>query len=421
MDRDLILSLAQRCNRCGYCLSECPVYAATGVESSAARGRIALARLLAQAALPFDRSVKNVLHECLLCRACVEACPPSVETDKIVAALRHEWHKRFGGAGLADRVFHSFLPDRRRLERQVRALYAALLRGAPQAAAKLGLLRLLPGLALRALDMLPEPPRQFLTDRLARLNLRPREAKLRVGYFVSCGMNMAQPEAAEACVRLLVKLGCEVVPLDNVCCGLPPYAYGDMDAAAELALANARAFARTEGIRWVVSDCGSCSAHLRECHTLPTLAPRERELVRRLSERVRDVTEVLCELEWPERLNEVSLRVTYHDPCHLSRYLDTREQARALLRKVPGLMLAEMPRADMCCGGAGTYGLEHPEISQHILDRKIAAAVSTGAEAIVTSCPSCMLQLAYGLRRRGLGLNVLHICQVLDRAVPEEQ
>ena len=113
---------------------------------------------------------------------------------------------------------------------------------------------------------------------------------------------------------------------------------------------------------------------------------------------------------------ELPLTVTYHDPCHASRYQGLREEPRSLLRSVPGVNLLEMEEADWCCGGAGTYSVTHPDLAQRILDRKIDNVERTGAQALVTSCPSCMIHLSYGVRRRGLAVQVLHLTQVLEMA-----
>lgn len=110
------------------------------------------------------------------------------------------------------------------------------------------------------------------------------------------------------------------------------------------------------------------------------------------------------------------LSVTYHDPCHASRYQGLREEPRAILRSIPGVTLVEMEEADWCCGGAGAYSFTQPDLAQKILDRKIDNVARTGAQALVTSCPSCMIHLTYGVRRRGLPVRVLHLTQVLEMA-----
>ena len=105
--------------------------------------------------------------------------------------------------------------------------------------------------------------------------------------------------------------------------------------------------------------------------------------------------------------------VTYHDPCHMSRYQTIKEQPRQLLENTPGVTFVELPEADWCCGGAGTYNIMHYDQSMAVLDRKMKNLESTGASILATSCPACIVQLAYGVRRHKLPVRVLHVSQIL--------
>ena len=104
---------------------------------------------------------------------------------------------------------------------------------------------------------------------------------------------------------------------------------------------------------------------------------------------------------------------TYHDPCHASRSQGLAKEPREILNNIPGIEYRELPEADWCCGGAGSYALAHYDLSQKVLDRKMENLKKTGAEILVTSCPACMIQLAYGVRRHGLTTKVCHISQVV--------
>jgi len=110
----------------------------------------------------------------------------------------------------------------------------------------------------------------------------------------------------------------------------------------------------------------------------------------------------------------LSGKVTYHDPCHMSRYQNVVKQPRALLKKIPGLTYVEMPEADLCCGAAGSYNIMHYEQSMKVLDRKMDNLKKTEADILATECPGCLIQLSYGVRRAGLGVRVAHISQLLQ-------
>lgn len=411
MPTDDLPQETKRCNRCGYCQPPCPVFRATGVESSCARGRIQLIKAATEGRIDFGPDLEPAIFECLLCRACVDACAPKAQTDRIVARARERWF-RAGGQSLAtDTIFREVLGDRRKMEAAARLAFGGVDTGAARAAQVLGLLRLEPR-AGRALDWLGRTPGASLTRRLARMRLSPAGTTRRVGYFVSCGMNLLQPTAGEATVRLLSALGCEVVPLANVCCGLPAYVYGDWEAAERLLRANARVFRAAGKLDAVVTDCGSCSSHLRHAAELLGLTDAEAET---FPERVQDLAEFVQSLG-RKPVEPVQLRVTYHDPCHLSRHQRLTGPPRELLGMVDELTYVELPEADWCCGGAGSYGIEHAEISRVILERKMANVEETAADVLATACPACMAQLALGTRRSGLRTTVRHLSQILARA-----
>ena len=401
----------EKCNRCGYCQETCPVYGATGVESSVARGRIALVRDVLEGRLDLSPEMENALFECLLCRACLPVCAPGVETDRIVAAARAEWRRRYGSP-VPWQSARSLLLDRDALVTAARASFLPSRLGLSRFARSSGLMRLFPP-ALRAADeLVPDPPRSFLVDRVADMALSPSDAPAaRVGYFVSCGMNLVQPDAAVDTIASMVALGCDVALLDNGCCGLPAYVAGEADTAEACAVKNLTAIEARGDLDLIVTECASCSSHLRR---LPELVPPElAERAGRAVERVLDYSELLLRLEWPEALRAQPRRVTFHDPCHLSRHQSLSTAPREVLRRLPGVELVEMRDADRCCGGAGSYGIAHAAISESILQRKMADAAATGADTLVTACPACMVQLAHGARAGGLPLQTAHLSSLV--------
>ena len=131
---------------------------------------------------------------------------------------------------------------------------------------------------------------------------------------------------------------------------------------------------------------------------------------------MRDVNEYLAEVAGA-RLGRLDLRATYQDPCHLAHAQGIRKQPRDLLSRVHGLELLEMADADVCCGSAGSYNLTQPEYSDRLLARKLDAILATGAGAVISANPGCMLQIESGLRARGSKIPVLHVVEVLDRAM----
>jgi len=409
-DSESLRTEVAKCNRCGYCQETCPVFAATGVESSVARGRIALLRRVLEGRAELSEEMDNPLFECLLCRGCVSVCAAGAETDRIIAEARAAWRRKHGSSA-AWNVARETLLDRGALVRAARLAFTASRLGLPRLARATGLLRLFPPGLQVAADLVPRPPARFLTDLWPELELTPTDATRRVGYFVSCGMNLVQPGAAADSVRSLAALGCAVEPLDNCCCGLPAHVSGETETARLAAEKNLLALEAHPDLESVVTDCASCSSHLRRMPEL--VSPELRERAERVAARVVDYTEIVGQAAWPTSLRPVARRVTFHDPCHLARHQDLAQWPRAILRAIPGLDYVELPEADWCCGGAGTYSAAHAEIAGNVLARKWGHVQSTEADTLVTACPSCMIQLDYGARRAGSRTRVRHIASLV--------
>jgi len=413
-----------RCNRCGFCVSVCPTYRATLNELFVARGRNFLAdRLLRGESLAEDDYAEPVF-QCLLCGACQVVCRSSVKTDEVMVAARHRHWCNRGRPALLRFLFDHLLPNPRLLRRVVRLMGLGKRTGLSSLARSLGLLRWI-NVRLEAADALVESiPRSFLRDRLHRLGFRRTEvgataawvlpcpegtAGPRLVYFIGCGTDLQLPEAGEAALRVLNAGGCELVVPEHLCCGLPPFSYGDLDAARLLATRNLEILSHFQA-DGIVTDCGSCAAFLSRYGEL--LGPSGEAF----SAKVFDFAEVAVNLPLP-RLRS-SLRVTYHDPCHLVRGKSVRDEPREVLRRC-GYELIELPEADWCCGGAGTYNIMHPQLSLSVLERKMRNIGTTGAPVVATSCPACIIQLSYGVRRFGPKVEVLHVAQLVARALAD--
>ena len=136
-----------------------------------------------------------------------------------------------------------------------------------------------------------------------------------------------------------------------------------------------------------------------------------------LSRKTKSFSEFLAVKGLGASPGKVEATVTYHDPCHLSnRFAKVTAQPRALLKSLPGITYKEMPEADWCCGAAGSYTFLHHTEAAGVLDRKMDNVGKTGATVLATECPACMMHLSYGVRRRGLPVQVKHVSQMLDEA-----
>ncbi|HUK13674.1 MAG TPA: (Fe-S)-binding protein, partial [Thermoanaerobaculaceae bacterium] len=289
--------------------------------------------------------------------------------------------------------------------------------GLANAAEKAGLLRMADRRLEHVNEVVPDLPERIFRRGERPAGAEPAGAKARIGYFVSCGLSFQFPEVVEATLRVLGRAGCAVTILDNTCCGRPAHSYGDVDAARDIARRNVDRLAAVAELDAVVSDCGSCSTHLKEYGQLLSRDPEYAERAAALAGKVRSFSEFLVGIGLDGNPGKVEATVTYHDPCHLSnRFAKVTAQPRALLKGVPGVTFKEMPEADWCCGAAGSYTFLHHSEATGVLERKMDNVARTGASVLATECPACMMHLAYGVRQRGLAVQVRHVSQVLDQA-----
>ena len=409
-----------KCNRCGFCLAACPVYQATGVETKAPRGRNSLARALLDKNFTWSAETRDSLFQCLGCRACVEACFPAVETDEIVISMRSDYYREFGEPWLQRYLFRRLLPDPQKLSAALKKAF--LLQSGARLIRALGFLPWLNRDLLRAMDLLPPLPDQTLRERWPVPTGEQGGQGKKIAYFGGCAFNFALPDIGLATLSLLLKGGNQVFWPEHGCCGLPAYGHGDLEGARIMARKNLRVFQDLD-VEAVVTECASCSSFLKKYPVLLAREPGSAEQAQKFSSRVLDISEFLStqNLSFPQ--NHQTLKVTFHDPCHLNRFQKIKSQPRDLLKKVPGLQFVEMPEADWCCGGGAGLNLANYDLSMKILQRKMDNLQRSKAQVLVTSCPGCFLQLRHGAKENGLPIEVRYLTTILAEAgkdIPKE-
>jgi len=365
-----------KCNRCGFCQAGCPVFRVTGEEHSLSRGRLAVARGLMLGTLELTPEVMSALDDCLLCRGCTAHCFPGLKTDEVVTSIRHAYLNRQGQPMWQRILFRSVLADSTKLEWAGRMAVWAKRTGLADLVEKSGALKLVDKrLAVANQVVPPMTAKPFLRGEHVQVPT-PDKVKHQVGYFASCGFSFQFPEVVEATLRVLARNGCAITVLDNTCCGRPAHSYGDLDAARDIAKKNVDRLAGAMGLDAIVSECGSCSTHLKDYGHLLKDDPAYAKKAAALSKKVQSFSEFLVGVGANESLGTLSGTLTYHDPCHLSnRFAKITAQPRKLLKSIPGMTYTEMPEADWCCGAAGSYTfLHHPE-AMGVLDRKMGNSV----------------------------------------------
>ena len=400
-----------QCNKCGFCQVACPIFRSTGHESGVARGRLALLRALIERRLEWTKELEDPLFDCLGCGACTANCFPAVATSDLMIKARSEYLEKVGRKSIHHLLFDKLLPYPQRLHLAARAAALGKNSGISSVARALGLLKIFGRDFSRSEQIVEKIPPKPLRDRIKPGDYAGSGASLRIAYFVGCGVDILQQESGEATFGLLKKMGKTITVLNNCCCGLPAHYYGDMAAAQKLGAKNLDLLS-SDNFDVIVTDCSSCASFLKKYPDLFSDSERL-DTAKKVATRLKDVVELIFSHDSLSAAKQDSIVVTYHDPCHAARGQALVKEPREVLKRIPGLEYRELPEADWCCGGAGSYALSHYDLSQHVLDRKMDNLKKTNADILVTSCPGCMVQLAYGTRRHGINTKVCHISQVV--------
>ncbi len=439
MDGSELRDLASDCVHCGFCLPACPTYALWGEEMDSPRGRIHLitqvldgAELSPAAAEHFDR--------CLGCMACMTACPSGVQYDRLIEAAR-AWTDDPGhappvpagvpaGGGqhrpLRDRAARSAIfavfPYPRRLKALAGPLRALQRTGLDRLVARSGLpARVSPVLAA-AISLAPKPvaavPAGRLPERVAARG--PRRAV--VGMLTGCVQSVFFPQVNIATARVLAAEGCDVViPRGQGCCGALSLHSGRAGEAAGFARRAIETFEQADVEAIVVNSAG-CGSAMKEYAELLADDPAWADRAAALSAKVRDFAEFLAGLFESSggpaaARHPVPVRAAYHDACHLAHAQQATAAPRALLADIPGLELAEIPEAGMCCGSAGVYNLLQPEAAHELGQRKATSVRSTGTRLLISANPGCSLQIASAVEAQGGSIAITHTAEILDASI----
>jgi glycolate oxidase iron-sulfur subunit len=416
--------LYQQCVHCGLCTASCPTYVELGDENDGPRGRIYLMRSVADGRIPASEAVRHHLGLCLDCRACESACPSGVQYGKIIepfkVALAESAPKDERPSWLQRVILEHLFPYANRVKLALEPARFLQRWGMLDWLDRVGLTKLLPPTLRKLQAMLPKlapSPAPPLPEVMSPVGSK----RARVALFTGCVADAMFPETNAATARVLRHNGCEVVvPEGQVCCGAIHYHSGIEGPALELARTNLATF-DPDGFDAIIVNAAGCGAMLKDyAHLLPA---EDHDRAERFVAKVRDISEFLVELGPIRPTNEVPLKATYHDACHLCHGQGVRNQPRELLAMIPGVELLPLEESELCCGAAGTYNLAQPEMSERLGRRKLDRIEATGAEAVAVGNVGCILQIARQVKERGDAIEVAHPVDLLDRAygpIPSE-
>jgi len=381
------------------------------------RGRIYQMLQVDAGRLALGESFVTHIDRCLGCLNCQTACPSGVQYGSLLESTRAQIQQHYRRPWLHRQLRQYFyarvLPSFAQLSRSAKLLRFYQRSGLRSLARSTGLLKLL---GLAELDKLaPQIDSEFSFADLGRTFPAEGTRRTRVALLIGCIGSVAFAELNRATVRVLTKNGIEVwVLTGQACCGALHAHAGFLELARVQARKNIDAMLRPEFDAIVVNAAG-CGATMKEYAALLEHDTKYAERAPEFVAKVRDVTEYLAEVGLIEPKRRITRRVTYSDPCHLAHAQNVRQQPRALLQAI-GAEVVEMPRADSCCGSAGVYNVVQNELSMKVLDEKMEYVAAVDPEILATANVGCKLQLAAGVRRKGLSAEVKHVIELLDQA-----
>ena len=397
--------ILRTCVHCGFCTATCPTYQVLGDELDSPRGRIYLIKdMLENERVPDETTVKHI-DRCLSCLACMTTCPSGVHYMHLVDHAR-EYIEEHYNRPWHDKALRWILA--RILPYPMRFRVALL-------GAKIGkpFARLMPDKRLRAmLEMAPKqiPPVSRNDDPQSFAPEAPR--KMRVALMTGCAQKALNTDINDATIRLLTRLGCEVVVAQGAgCCGALTHHMGKTSESHATAAKNIRAWAREmdgNGLDAIVINTSGCGTTVKDYGHMfrnETLA----EDAKRVSEIAMDISEVLMKLDLPEGADQ-GLTVAYHAACSLQHGQQIKTHPKTLLKKA-GFKVAEPADSHLCCGSAGTYNLMQPDISKQLKDRKVRTLEAVKPDLIAAGNIGCMIQIG-----SGTGTPVVHTVELLDWA-----
>jgi glycolate oxidase iron-sulfur subunit len=355
--------------------------------------------------LPWERAQLHI-DRCLGCLACEPACPSGVPYRDLISPFR---------ALAQSHIRRSFAEKLRRFLAAQTIPFPARFRFAALAGRFGKKLRPLMPAALRPmLDLVPDSVPAAQTWPV--VTPAHGERRARVALLAGCAQQVLDPDINTATIEVLTRNGVEViVPEQQGCCGGLAWHTGDLRAAQAFARKNLDGF--PEDVDAILTNAAGCGSAMHEYH-LVLRGTKDEARAEAFRKRVMDVSVFLSRLGLRETPSSAgpNRRVAYHDACHLANAQNVRRQPRELLRAIPGVALLEVSDAHLCCGSAGTYNIDQPEIAASLGEQKARSVMSTGADVVASGNIGCLTQLRVHLERLGSPIKVRHTMQVLRDA-----
>ena len=409
--KDPVFAEALRCIRCGACANVCPIYRLVGGHTFGHVYIGAIGLILT----PFfhgKEKAKEIITCCLNCQSCKAVCPSKIDLPYLIKSVYAKVLGETGEVPAKSKMASRFMKNRRFFHAALKT--ASKLQG-PMTDGPY--IRHLPSFLMgeHGFRRLPAIADKSLRDEWKHVKPRVKQPKMRVAFFAGCAVDFIYPEQGKAFAKLCEAYDIAVdFPMDQSCCGLPTMMMAQMDAAKDIAKQNVKAF-ESGNYDYIVTLCASCGSHIKE--NFPKLLTKDGNVpvgVEAFAEKLMDFSSFMNDVVKvkDEDFMNLGRKVTYHYPCHLVRGLEVEDAPKELLKK-SGSHYEEMNECQVCCGFSGSFSVDFPMISKTMLSHKLDNAKETEATTLVTDCPGCVLQIRGGAEKRGMGMKVMHIAELL--------
>ena len=405
-DSDTAVSnqVLRTCVHCGMCTATCPTFLLLGDELDSPRGRIYLIKDMLETGRPATEAVVRHIDRCLSCLSCMTTCPSGTHymhlIDHARAYIENTYRRPFAERVLRG-VLGAIIPRP--------WLFRLALMGARVARPLAGLI---PGntmLAQRLRAMLALAPASVPgPSAMDKPGIHPAvgERKARVALLAGCAQRVLSPSINEATIRLLTRLGVEVVVAREAgCCGSLNHHMGQHDAAMARARANIDAWSK-ESVDAIIINASGCGTTIKDYGFMFRDDPL-REAAEKIAGSAKDITEFLTGFGYTPTRDKPGLKVAYHSACSLQHGQRVTADPKTLLARA-GFRVVEPAEGHICCGSAGTYNLLQPEIASQLRARKLGNIRATKPDLIAAGNIGCLTQLA------GDELPVVHTIELLD-------
>jgi heterodisulfide reductase subunit D len=370
----------QKCMRCGFCVALCPVEEYMGFESNSPRGRMQTIKALIDGEVKVNDYMMNRIYNCTLCGYCLWRCPPGVKTVDVIKAARAYFVKNKCYPEVVDT-----------LDKFVRENY-------------------------HIYDL----PKEARTEWIDYMNVKDVvniKDKADIVYFVGCVASLSGRAmgiaAATSQILNRLNLNWTILGMDEQCCGTPLLLSGKIEFAKDLAKHNVEAI-RKRGAKTVVTSCAGCFRVFTQDYP---------KLIGDLGFEVYHTSQLLDRMLDQVKAafkNEIKMTAVYHDPCEIGRLVGLYDPPRRVLKAIPGLNIVELAKTKeltRCCGGGGVLKAVFPDTALKLALKKIDEFQGVGANAAISGCPSCKLNISDAIAERGAPVQMLDITEIVAKAM----